>query len=205
VAEKAMGASLPGTDAVRTLRDWAGMAAILTGLYLANSLAHLAQDRGAIRDGEWWRLFTGSLVHTDPGHLLLNLAGLLFVMLLFAEQLPARRLAVAGLLITPAIGLAVFLFEPHTDRFAGLSGLLHGLFALGAGMLWKTDRRASLALLLLLLSKLVLERHLGPVSRPILPATANVAYGAHAWGSLFGTLLAVVLHSSKALRRIRFA
>jgi len=39
----------------------------------------LRYQRGAILDGQWWRLISGNLVHLGWSHLLLNLAGLILV------------------------------------------------------------------------------------------------------------------------------
>jgi rhomboid family GlyGly-CTERM serine protease len=83
---------------------------------------------------EIWRWLSAHFVHLSASHLLLNLA-VLITLVVLAEMLPAttRRprqswLAPAGLsLVVIDIGLAWGWFPVHW--YAGLSGVLHGLFA----------------------------------------------------------------------------
>ena len=62
--------------------------ALLTGLWLAGPevTAALRYERGAVLDGEWWRLLTGHLVHADAAHLAWNLAGAALVWWLFGAE-----------------------------------------------------------------------------------------------------------------------
>ncbi|WP_238388333.1 rhombosortase [Sinimarinibacterium sp. NLF-5-8] len=91
----------------------------------------LAWDRQAIAAGQWWRLWTGHLVHLSHYHLLLNVAGLLVLGLLCPQPLPAlvwlRRLLVLGL----GVGIGLLWAVPSLRWYVGMSGVIHGLFVLG--------------------------------------------------------------------------
>ena len=93
----------------------------------------LRYDAAAIAAGEWWRLWTGNLVHLGWWHLFLNEVGLLVLVLLCPEVLPwsvwARRLLLLGL----GMSLGLYWFVPSARWYVGMSGVIHGLFLLGLG------------------------------------------------------------------------
>lgn len=87
--------------------------------------------RHAIVAGEYWRFWSGSLVHTNHWHLLLNLAGLW--LLTFIAPLPFRthtQLLQIGWLAL-CVGAGLWWFSPAVIWYAGFSGILYGLFMLG--------------------------------------------------------------------------
>lgn len=86
----------------------------------------LALDRGAVRAGEAWRLWSGHLAHLDVRHAALNLIALAVLagIALRIRQLPA--LLGASLVLMPAISLGLLLAVPGLQWYVGLSGLLHG-------------------------------------------------------------------------------
>ena len=119
-------------------RIW-GPPAALSLLCLLLTLAgpHLSQvlryDRAAVGAGEWWRLFSGNLVHLGYWHLLLNVLSLALLVLLCPEPLSVaewlRRLLVVG----TGMSLCLYCFAPQVRTYVGLSGLIYGLFVLGFG------------------------------------------------------------------------
>lgn len=113
----------------------------------------LIYDRAAVESGEVWRLLTGSLVHHTPSHLLWNLAAIAVTGTLIELLGLGRRLAVLCLAAAAAVGVAVHLFDPALDVYAGLSGVavaavaflcLDGLGERGA---WRWTCAAALAAL----------------------------------------------------------
>lgn len=86
--------------------------------------ALIASEAG-LGGGELWRLFTGPLAHATWGHLVRDLALLVF---LAAGFRPARSawLFAAGLAVPSA---AVFALEPGLSVYYGTSGLTHALLA----------------------------------------------------------------------------
>lgn len=87
----------------------------------------LVADSQKIADYELWRWITGPLVHATWGHLLRDLALLLFVGVAFERELGRRYslLCLLGLVL-PTI---VSLHDPQIHFYYGSSGLTHALLA----------------------------------------------------------------------------
>jgi rhomboid family GlyGly-CTERM serine protease len=98
---------------------------------------HLTQilryDRAAIAAGQWWRLFSGNLVHLSGWHLLFNLLSLVLLVLLCPERLSAAEWTRRVLLVGTGMSLCLYWLMPRLQTYVGLSGLVYGLFALGLG------------------------------------------------------------------------
>ncbi len=92
--------------------------ALATGVASAHGPA-LELDRSALLAGEWWRLWTGHLVHGSPDHLRFDLVATVLLGLVFGRL---WRLA----LCAPFMSLALLLLMPGLECYYGLSGLLHG-------------------------------------------------------------------------------
>ena len=79
--------------------------------------------------GQWWRLFTGPLLHGSPIHLAINC----FVLLLAGSVLEriVGRLWLAAIFVISALAGACgsLLFNPHSLVSVGASGGIMGLFA----------------------------------------------------------------------------
>ncbi len=86
--------------------------------------------------GEPWRIFTGHLVHLDVPHLALNLGGLSILWLIVGRAWRVGEWAGIIPLLALLVGLGL-LSVPQLAWYAGLSGLLHGIFAAGAIGLWR--------------------------------------------------------------------
>ncbi len=87
-----------------------------------------------LRDVAWtqpWRLWTAHWVHLGWWHLLLNLLALGLIPDIFAES--SRRFFLLLFFVLPfLISVSLWLWQPHLMYYAGLSGVLHGLYvALG--------------------------------------------------------------------------
>ncbi len=143
-----------------------------------------------ITSGQWWRLFTGHLVHLNVNHLLLNLAGVLILALLFPRFLPADRLLWITLLMAAAISLGLLSLRPDLASYRGFSGCIHGLAAILAMRGLKTDRWFSIILLAALSVKLVLEGVGLDRSETTALIGGPVIWEAHALGFASGLLIA---------------
>ncbi len=143
-------------------------------------------DRQAVAEGQWWRLWTASLVHLTWGHALLNLGGLLLVWFLFGPRLPQRAWCLAWFLSSAVVGGVLFWQLPEVGRYVGLSGALHGLFAAGALAELAWDRRWGLVFLAFLVGKLTYEQLLGPLPGSEAGAGGPVLVEAHLYGALGG-------------------
>lgn len=104
---------------------WASAVVIALALIVAAvpSLApSLLYERAAIFRGEYWRLWTGHLVHFGASHLGWNLA-VFAVAAIWSERLAPGRTRVLLALVPGVIGLALYGLEPRLATYGGLSGL----------------------------------------------------------------------------------
>ena len=168
----------------------AAFAVVCLAAALAGDAARLGlrYERAAIEAGEWWRFLTAHIVHLGIAHTVLNLLGFGLVTALFSGDLNGKDWLGAGLVSAVAIGLGLYFIDPQTTWYVGLSGVLHGWFAIGAARVAEQQRAFGLTLLALLTCKLGFEQFLGTM-----PVTAALDVGpvvveAHLYGAL-GALL----------------
>lgn len=97
-------------------------AALLLTQWLPGAAEAVAYDRGAVFQGQLWRIFTGHFVHFSSTHLLNNLAVLLPAVWLVETR---YRSDVGPLLLgsSVAIGVALLIGEPRIVEFRGASGI----------------------------------------------------------------------------------
>lgn len=176
--------------------------------YWPDALSMFRLDRSALASGEIWRLLSGHLVHMNTPHLMLNLLALFLLCELLWRELDWRH--VAGLLLCAALGISAALlsWHPGVAWYAGLSGILHGLWAACAWhgakdakptstssekntadtwrARWPLQRRICALAFALLGLKLAMEWYLGPSQRTALAIGGEVIAVAHAYGALSG-------------------
>lgn len=136
------------------MRDWPWLTALAVALAILLWLGWgpapngLVYDRSAIAAGEWWRLLSGHLVHSDGAHALWDISALAIIGSMMESQGRCRMLAaaVAGVL---AVDLCLWFGLPELSRYCGLSGILNTLFVVAMVDLWQ-GRRQLLFLLALL-------------------------------------------------------
>jgi rhomboid family GlyGly-CTERM serine protease len=152
----------------------------------------LAYDRTLVSDGQVWRLLTSNVIHLGWGHLILNSAGLLVIAWLFAADRPTSGWAIDLVICALATATGVYVLNPEIPWCVGLSGVLHGLFVIGAVGCVTAGMSEGKWLLLGISAKLVWEHFVGET-----PLTGEIVGGAivtdaHLWGSL-GGLVAVAI------------
>jgi rhomboid family GlyGly-CTERM serine protease len=172
----------------------AGVAAIclLTAAFGDAARSALRYERLGLSDGQWWRLLTGHLVHLGPTHTLLNVAGLAALVWLFVEEIRPLEWLLSGALAGAGIALGLWLWAPETEWYVGLSGVLHGWFALGAARTCKTQRRFGLVMLSALAGKLLWEQLAGTMPFTQALAVGPVIVDAHLYGALGGVACYVI-------------
>ncbi len=155
----------------------------LLSLCWPTALTTLQWQREALADGQYWRLLTAHLVHLDAFHLLLNLFGLLLICELLWDDMVLDH--AFTLLLASALGVSLLLWinQPQLCWYAGMSGVLHGLWAgcAGTALLRKKDP-FYLGALLLLAAKLAYQSNnqIGSMTgMPVVPV-------AHLYGALSG-------------------
>lgn len=148
----------------------------------------LIYARIEVSEGELWRLLSGNFIHLGWGHLFLNVAGLLAMAVLFAEDRSTRLWAADLVNCSIATSLGLYFFNPEIFWCVGISGVLHGLFVIGA-MCWVVNG-VSLGkwMLVGICLKLAWEQTMGemPFSGGIVGG--SVVTDAHLWGALSGLI-----------------
>ncbi|WP_231569096.1 rhombosortase [Photobacterium gaetbulicola] len=155
----------------------------------------LAWQRAAIEQGEVWRLISGNLTHTNWPHMIMNSLGLAIITFIFRRYLSVERLALLILAIAGFIGVTLWL-SPMT-WYAGLSGVLHGLFAWGAVQDIKAKDKLGWVLLVGVSAKVIAEQISGGSASSAELIGARVAVEAHLAGVLGGLLFVAVEHLKK--------
>jgi rhomboid family GlyGly-CTERM serine protease len=107
------------------------VAACLAATAISSVADLLIYEREAIARGEWWRLFTGHIVHYSRPHLLNNVL-VLVPAAVVVEWRSRRELIHVLAMSATAIGLSVLVFEPGILRYAGASGISLGLVTYAA-------------------------------------------------------------------------
>ncbi|ALR16101.1 MULTISPECIES: rhombosortase [Vibrio] len=146
-----------------------------------------------IRHGEWWRIVTGNLTHTNFAHLGMNLAGLWIISFVFRPS--TKNFLIVFLLLCTFVG-ALNLFT-NMKVYVGLSGVLHGLFGFWALREVFEARRSSLLLVGGLIAKVVWEQLYGPSTSTAAMIGARVAIDAHLFGTIGGLGMALLEKGSR--------
>src|SRR5690606_35610801 len=146
-------------------------------------------ERGALEDGELWRLLSAHLVHLGWGHLWPNLAALALLALLLDELLTPLEWLAAAVVGALAIDLGLYLVDRGVVWYVGLSGVLHSFAALGSLRLIGTRPALGVALALGLGAKLFYEQTFGPVPFTAEATGGPVIVAAHLYGAAGGVLV----------------
>ncbi|TCN80846.1 rhombosortase [Shewanella fodinae] len=174
---------------------------LCTVLQWADAADIMEYQRQFIAQGQWWRLLTGNLIHTNLWHLLMNLAG--FWVVVFIHRVHYGNRHLAWLLLTLCIteGLGLWFAFPTLSAYVGLSGVLHGLFAYGALSDIKIGWRSGYLLLVGVMAKVTWEQTMGANAEVTQLIGARVAIEAHLVGLLsgIGIFLLVTLYQRQKL------
>lgn len=146
----------------------------------------LRYERGAVLQGELWRLLTGNLVHLGLSHLALNLAGLVLVCGLFHKSLTARQWLVVLFICALTTTLGLLVFSPQVAWYVGLSGVLHGLFVAGTLAQLQRGQRCAYVCVVLIGVKLAVELVWGPSPELSSLIHGGVIVVAHFYGAIGG-------------------
>jgi rhomboid family GlyGly-CTERM serine protease len=121
---------------VRAGRVWATLtiASLATVVLGSETLsAWFIYDRDLLKQGQWWRSWTGHLVHFGRSHLFWDLVVLLPAGCWLESTWPKfTRWFYLGCPLT--ISAILYVFEPALLRYGGLSGLATGVLVLLAGL-----------------------------------------------------------------------
>ena len=156
----------------------------------------LMYQRFDIQSGQIWRLATAHWVHLSFQHLLLNLMSLALAWWLFHQALAGFTGYLLTGLISLGVTLSLFVLHPDIGWYAGFSGVLHGFLVAGALLSRRQNPLLSLATLLIVAIKLIIELVRG--AEPGLAEFINspILIHAHVYGALLGGLYAICMRGA---------
>lgn len=168
-----------------------GVVMLMAGLQLG--APSLDWQRLAIAHGAVWRLLTGHLVHLNWTHLALNGSGLLLLAWVFRDEVSPRCAGLAVLILAGGVGAGLYWGDPSLLRYAGFSGVLHGLLYAALVLTWRRTPGINTVALLVLLGRLYTEQQ---PSYDVLYLQAwigaPVAVDAHLYGASGGIVLGLI-------------
>lgn len=152
----------------------------------------LSLERDKVAQGEAWRLLTSNFVHFGWPHTLINLAAFGIFLFILIDVFAPLRFITLLIFCSLVVGTGIYYLNPEYKVYAGLSGVMHGLFIAGF-IVNKHHARWKNALMIgALFGKILLEQqpdyhatHL----QNFLPVA--VAYDAHLYGALAGLAFAL--------------
>ena len=144
-------------------------------------------DRQLIEQWQIWRLLSAHLTHLNWSHFTLNMLGLAMLAFFFSAYQPTRYWL--GALLFISLGCSAgLLLDNQLDRYVGFSGVLHGLFIVGARCEMKRYKLSGIALMTIIFAKLIWEQLYGALPGSESVAGGRVAINAHLYGGIAGVL-----------------
>ncbi|SKA55560.1 rhombosortase [Enterovibrio nigricans] len=150
----------------------------------------LVWERTEILAGQWWRIVTGNITHTNLAHIAMNLSALVIITFLHRQYYQVRSMVIIVWCMMLVIGLVMFI-SPY-DWYAGLSGVLHGLFVWGVVRDIQNKVPLGWPLLVGVFGKMSYEAYNGGDALTAQIIEAGVAYQAHWAGAIVGLMFALL-------------
>lgn len=150
---------------------------------------------------EPWRWWTAHWVHVGWMHFFLNMLAFVCLPFIF-PHIRTRFFCLLLLLEAPLISLCFYYLYPNIEAYAGLSGILHGLYIAAAILYlpYKKERNFALLVLGLVLVKLLWENTFGQVGTAELIGSP-VLVEAHLLGAIWGAIFAIMYLFFKQQRK----
>lgn len=148
-----------------------------------------AYDREQLNNFQWWRLLTGHFLHTNTTHLLLNTAGMTLLWALHGHYYKIPRYVIQFLVLCLGTALGLYFFAAQMQWYVGLSGVLHGLFVVGAYFDIRQKFKTGWIMLLGVWVKVIHEQIYGASADVAKLIDANVAVDAHLFGTVTGCII----------------
>ncbi|MCO7223815.1 rhombosortase [Pleionea sp. CnH1-48] len=163
----------------------------LTAYFHSELIHQFNFNRSKIIEGEWWRLFSANLLHTNWNHALLNIAGLWIIWYIYWDI--GNRLTQWAFILIPVLinTLPLFLFVPHIEWYVGLSGALHGTIVAFGIADFRNSKFLSLGLLVGVTIKLSYEVMMGSSEWIENFIGDGVVVEAHVAGALSGIIAGI--------------
>ncbi len=149
-------------------------------------------DRQLIEQWQLWRIISGHLTHLNWNHLLLNMAGLVMVAVFFSAYKTTVYWLGALFFISLLCSIGLLL-DNQVDRYVGFSGVLHGLFIIGARWEMQRYKLSGMLLIAVIVGKLIWEQVYGALPGSESMTGGRVAVNAHLYGGIAGAIYLINL------------
>lgn len=157
------------------------------GFVFNNSFNELfIYQRTGINDQQFWRLITGHLFHTNYAHFLLNTLAIILLWALHGQYYSRINYLSLCLFSALFISICIYFLDPTMEKYVGLSGVLHALFAWGAIKDIENKDKTGFILLLGIIIKVSHEQIYGASEDVASLINADVAVNAHLSGMIAG-------------------
>ena len=112
--------------------------------------------------GEPWRWWTAHWVHVGWRHYALNMLAFLSLPFIF-PQLQRQTLLLSLLVLPPFLSAGLYGLLPAVQAYAGLSGILHGIFVVAAieSLFIQRERKFAILVLVCIALKIGFEKWMG--------------------------------------------
>lgn len=146
-----------------------------------------------VRQGQWWRVWSGHWLHLNGWHWAMNSGALLLISWIFRDVLTLARLALWWLLTPLLISVSFVLFDAPIHYYVGLSGALYGLLVMCLLLGWRGNLMLHLLVLVVVAGRLLWEQTDSYDPLYLQPWIDGIVHvNAHAFGALAGVLLALL-------------
>ena len=181
--------------AIRRDWPWATLVVVVACVLLAVAPAALIErlsgNRSAILQGEFWRLWSGHVVHFSLRHALIDSATLLVISGIAEAEFGSRRVALLLLVGAPLMSIGMMFATPELIDYRGASAIAV-MLATAVGVSWWRSRAASRCVLgvlaLGLLAKIGCDAVGMSLTLAELPDAVRVAWQGHLLGAVLGGL-----------------
>lgn len=170
----------------------------VTAFLFDGYVARFDYHKTAILGGEFWRLISGHLFHTNYVHFILNIAGLSLLTALHYRYYHWPEYS-ALIIVNMCSISALMLLNSPLEHYVGLSGVLHGVFVWGALKDIEHKEKTGVLLFLGIWLKVVHEQLYGASSEVAALINASVAIDAHLYGAITGSLFYLAFFMIKKL------
>ena len=154
-----------------------------------------------VYQGEWWRLFTANLCHSNWNHWLLNIAGF-WMMDIFYRPVLSQKTRAYLMLFCMIINVLLLHWFVDLTWYVGLSGALHGYLVGGALLSWKSAIKINFIIIVIVTVKLIVELHwhINETTESLIGA--NVVEESHAFGAISAILFCLLFWLKQKLRSL---
>ena len=156
---------------------------LLVMLFEPTSEEWLRYQSIEVSGGQWWRLFTANLCHSNWNHWLLNITGL-WLMDIFYRPVLSLKLRTCLLLFCMLLNVLMLHLWMDIRWYVGLSGALHGYLIGGALLSWNSAKLLNFSIILIVVIKLAVESiwKINLTTEKLIEA--NVVEEAHSFGAV---------------------